>query len=201
VMILLRLLPGESTTTYASSKLKRVGRRAARYDSGLSAHKCNRPAHKRPTPHRIAHECIACSRSRCGNSTPFTKRFPLPPVNPCQHLGSLPFAAPVPSSQHNHARYDSFGNVTNSTGTLRNPFSYTASEFDSETNLYYYRARYYDPSKRRVRERGPCRFRRRWRLLPLRLEEPYWRGHSDGFERKGCSMNPSAPHQMYVASH
>jgi RHS repeat-associated protein len=42
--------------------------------------------------------------------------------------------------------YDSFGNVTNSTGTLSNPFSYTGREFDSETGLYYYRARYYDPS-------------------------------------------------------
>src|SRR6266403_6132938 len=43
------LLRGESTTTYASSKLNRGGRRAARYDSGLSAHRCKRPAHKRPT--------------------------------------------------------------------------------------------------------------------------------------------------------
>jgi hypothetical protein len=57
---------GESTTTYASSKLNRVGRRAARYDSGLQAHNYNRPAHKRLTPHRIAREQIACSRSRCG---------------------------------------------------------------------------------------------------------------------------------------
>jgi YD repeat-containing protein len=112
VAIPLRLLRGESTTTYASSKLNRVGRRAARYDSGLSAHKCNRPAHKRPTPHRIAHERIACSRSRCGNSTPFTKLFPLPPVNPCQHPNSLPFAAPAPSPEHNHARYDNDSRLT-----------------------------------------------------------------------------------------
>ena len=42
--------------------------------------------------------------------------------------------------------YDSFGKVTNSSGTLTNPFQYTGREFDSETNLYYYRARYYDPS-------------------------------------------------------
>src|SRR5438094_9063190 len=81
----LRCLRGESTTTYASSKLNRVGRRAARYDSGLEAHKCNRPAHKRPTPHRIAVDCcavpqdhdeqIACPRSRCGNFTPSTHLF------------------------------------------------------------------------------------------------------------------------------
>jgi len=41
--------------------------------------------------------------------------------------------------------YDSFGKITNSTGSLTNFFRYTAREFDTETNLYYYRARYYDP--------------------------------------------------------
>ncbi|MFH1202581.1 MAG: RHS repeat-associated core domain-containing protein [Candidatus Omnitrophota bacterium] len=40
--------------------------------------------------------------------------------------------------------YDSFGNIVNQTGTLSNPFTYTGREFDSETGLYYYRARYYD---------------------------------------------------------
>ncbi len=41
--------------------------------------------------------------------------------------------------------YDSFGNLFASAG-VTNPFRYTAREFDSETGLYYYRARYYDPS-------------------------------------------------------
>ncbi|MGO8792469.1 MAG: RHS repeat-associated core domain-containing protein [Terriglobia bacterium] len=40
--------------------------------------------------------------------------------------------------------YDSFGNLTASTGTITNPFQYTARESDSETGLYHYRARYYD---------------------------------------------------------
>jgi RHS repeat-associated protein len=42
--------------------------------------------------------------------------------------------------------YHSFGKQISSTGSLTNPFQYTGREFDSETNLYYYRARYYDPS-------------------------------------------------------
>ena len=42
--------------------------------------------------------------------------------------------------------YDSYGNVTASSGSLANPFQYTGREMDSETGLYYYRARYYDPS-------------------------------------------------------
>jgi RHS repeat-associated protein len=40
--------------------------------------------------------------------------------------------------------YDSFGKLTASNGTLVNPLQYTARDFDMETGLYYYRARYYD---------------------------------------------------------
>jgi len=42
--------------------------------------------------------------------------------------------------------YDSFGKLTGSTGTLTNPFQYTGREFDPETGIYEYRARYYDQS-------------------------------------------------------
>ena len=41
--------------------------------------------------------------------------------------------------------YDSFGKQTSSSGTLTNPFQFTGREFDSETSLYFNRARYYDP--------------------------------------------------------
>src|SRR5205807_10326975 len=108
----------ESATTYASSKLNRVGRRAARYDSGLSAHRCTRPARKRPAPHRIAHERIACSRSRCGNFTLPCKFFLLPPVNSCQHPSYLPLATPAPPLPHNHARYDAENRLVQVDGTL-----------------------------------------------------------------------------------
>jgi len=111
------VLRGESATTYASSKLNRVGRRAARYDSGLSAHRCTRPARKRPAPHRIAHERIACSRSRCGNFTLPCKFFLLPPVNSCQHPSYLPLATPAPPLPHNHARYDQLNRITSALTT------------------------------------------------------------------------------------
>jgi RHS repeat-associated protein len=42
--------------------------------------------------------------------------------------------------------YDSFGKLTSSTGSVTNPFQYTGRDFDSETGLPYFRARYYDPS-------------------------------------------------------
>jgi RHS repeat-associated protein len=53
---------------------------------------------------------------------------------------------------------DSFGNQTASTGSLTNPFRYTGREFDTETSLYYYRARYYDPLPGRFINEDPARF-------------------------------------------
>ncbi len=55
--------------------------------------------------------------------------------------------------------YDSFGKLTASTGSLVNPFQYTARESDTETGLYYYRARYYDTSAARFLAEDPIRFR------------------------------------------
>ncbi|MDD5131029.1 MAG: hypothetical protein PHH44_00005, partial [bacterium] len=52
-------------------------------------------------------------------------------------------------------RYDSFGNILNQTGTLDQPFTYTGREYDSETGLYYYRARYYDAKIGRFLQEDP----------------------------------------------
>jgi RHS repeat-associated protein len=41
--------------------------------------------------------------------------------------------------------YDAFGNVVGSTGTTANVYRYQGEAFDTETGLYYLRARYYDP--------------------------------------------------------
>jgi RHS repeat-associated protein len=45
-----------------------------------------------------------------------------------------------------------------SSGSLTNPFQYTAREFDSEANLYFYRARYYDPPAGRFLGEDPIQF-------------------------------------------
>ena len=55
--------------------------------------------------------------------------------------------------------FDSFGKQTASSGSITNPFQYTAREFDPETSLYYYRARYYDPSTGRFLNEDPTGFR------------------------------------------
>ncbi|HVO64555.1 MAG TPA: IPT/TIG domain-containing protein [Terriglobales bacterium] len=54
--------------------------------------------------------------------------------------------------------FDSFGNTTNSSGSLTNPFQYTSREFDTETTLYYMRARYFDPKTGRFLSEDPLGF-------------------------------------------
>ena len=54
--------------------------------------------------------------------------------------------------------FDSFGKQTASAGSLVNPFQYTGRESDSETSLYYYRARYYDQSDGRFLSEDPASF-------------------------------------------
>jgi len=53
--------------------------------------------------------------------------------------------------------FDSFGKTT-PTGGLVNPLQYTGREFDSETGLYFYRARYYDPNAGRFLSEDPIEF-------------------------------------------
>jgi RHS repeat-associated protein len=57
--------------------------------------------------------------------------------------------------QSKNYTFDSFGKLTNSSGSLRNPFQYTGREFDSETSLEYFRARYYDQSTGRFLSEDP----------------------------------------------
>jgi RHS repeat-associated protein len=54
--------------------------------------------------------------------------------------------------------YDSFGKQTSPSGSLTNPFQYTAREFDSETMLYYMRARYFDAGTGRFISEDPVQF-------------------------------------------
>jgi RHS repeat-associated protein len=54
--------------------------------------------------------------------------------------------------------YDSFGKLSASSGALTNPFQYAAREFDSETGIYEYRARYYNPTFGRFISEDPIGF-------------------------------------------
>jgi RHS repeat-associated protein len=73
-------------------------------------------------------------------------------------LGSVTSLSNAAGSIANTYTYDSFGKLTASTGSLVNPFQYTARESDTETGLYYYRARYYDLSVGRFLSEDPITF-------------------------------------------
>jgi RHS repeat-associated protein len=60
-------------------------------------------------------------------------------------LGSITSLSNSAGALANTYTYDSFGNLTSSTGTSTNPFQYSGRDFDPETGFNYNRARYYNP--------------------------------------------------------
>ena len=53
--------------------------------------------------------------------------------------------------------YDSFGQIVQTAGSVTNPYTYTGREFDSESGLYNYRFRYYDPHVGRFLQEDPIK--------------------------------------------
>jgi RHS repeat-associated protein len=73
-------------------------------------------------------------------------------------LGSITSLSNAAGALAQTYTFDSFGKQTSSSGSLTNPFQYTAREFDRETGLYFYRARYYDPAVSRFLNEDLIRF-------------------------------------------
>ncbi|HUO36037.1 MAG TPA: RHS repeat-associated core domain-containing protein, partial [Candidatus Acidoferrum sp.] len=73
-------------------------------------------------------------------------------------LGSITSLSNTVGSLAQTYTFDSFGNTTNSSGSLTNFFRYTGREFDTETGLYYNRARYFDPTTGHFLSEDPLGF-------------------------------------------
>lgn len=73
-------------------------------------------------------------------------------------LGSVTSLSGSTGTVANSYGYDAFGNLTASTGSFVNPLQYTGRDFDSETGLRYYRARYYDQSVGRFLNPDPAQW-------------------------------------------
>ena len=72
--------------------------------------------------------------------------------------------------------YDVFGAIRSETGTSDNTRKFTGKEFDADSNLYYYGARYYDPYIGRFTQRDPAGDGVNWyaytRNNPLKFVDP-----------------------------
>jgi len=78
--------------------------------------------------------------------------------------------------------FDSFGNQTASSGSLTNSFRYTGREFDSETGLYFNRARYLDPTTGRFLSEDPTGFKGSVNFYPYVANDPVDLTDPTGFD-------------------
>jgi RHS repeat-associated protein len=87
--------------------------------------------------------------------------------------------------------YDSFGTAKPSRAFV-NSYTYAGREWDKETGLHYYRARYYDPMEGRFIQKDPIGFKGGINLYsyvqnnPLNYRDPF------GFIGEGLSMDAHA---------
>jgi RHS repeat-associated protein len=100
-------------------------------------------------------------------------------------LGSITSLTNAAGSLAQTYTYDSFGKLTASTGPLTNPFQYTGRDFDTETNLSFYRNRYYDPQIGRFLSEDSARFDESVNFYPyvnnnpLTYKDPFGQGIVD----------------------
>ena len=100
-------------------------------------------------------------------------------------LGSVTSLSSSTAAIANAYVYDSFGKLSASTGTLANPFQYTGREFDPETGVYYYRARYLDNNVGRFISEDPIQFRGGVNFYSYVLNSPINRTDPSGLQSVG----------------
>ena len=90
--------------------------------------------------------------------------------------------------------FDSFGEQTASTGSLANPFRYTAREWDSDTNLQFSRARYYDSAVGRFLSEDPLGFKSEPNFYRYASNDPVLLTDPTGL----ITLKPPDPHRNTV---
>ena len=73
-------------------------------------------------------------------------------------LGSVTAIADNAGNVMQTYEYDAFGKIVQQTGSVENTYTYTCREWDEKAGLYFYRARYYDPSVGRFINGDPIGF-------------------------------------------
>ncbi|MDQ5986427.1 MAG: hypothetical protein CSYNP_02151 [Syntrophus sp. SKADARSKE-3] len=73
-------------------------------------------------------------------------------------LGSITAISDAQGNIFQQYAYDTFGNITTQTGNIQQPYAFTGREYDKETGMYFYRARYYDPMVGRLVTKDPIGF-------------------------------------------
>lgn len=107
-------------------------------------------------------------------------------------LGSITSLSNATAALTNTYTHDSSGNLIASTGTLVNPFQYTGREFDSETGIYQYRFRYYDPNAGRFIREDPIRFRGGINMYSYAMNNPTG-------QRDPSGLAPQKPYDVLAA--
>jgi RHS repeat-associated protein len=75
------------------------------------------------------------------------------------HLGTIRDLVDSNGDLQNHLTYDSFGNAVNeSNPEISSRYQFTGREYDKETAMYYYRARYYNALHGRFLSQDPIKF-------------------------------------------
>jgi RHS repeat-associated protein len=106
-------------------------------------------------------------------------------------LGSVTSLSNSSGSVANTYTYDSFGKLTASTGSVVNPFQFTSREMDSETMLYYMRARNFDPTAGRFISEDPIGFRGGVNVYAYTLNNPVL--YVDLYGLESGNLNKSVP--------
>jgi len=106
-------------------------------------------------------------------------------------VGSVSSVSNGTGALANTYAYDSFGKLTASSGTLTNPFQYTAREFDSETGLEFYRARYFDSAVGRFINEDPLRFAAGMNFFAYVHNNPVALDDPTGLCDKDCQLSIS----------